>query len=529
MIKNITFNPGLLPINLGAAKLQQSSHTFVHYYDIEPIESEFNNLNQQHEKLTRMVSSELSYTTEMGNYDKVVKYLQEKINDKLSSVYYTQPKRSKRGLFNGLGTIAKAITGNLDDNDGIHFDKIIGQLQNNQDNIEKQIKMQYTINKDIILEFNNTVKNIAHNEQLINNRISELVDIIEDDFETSETLVTKDLFNQLIILYSTILNILQEIENSLTFCHLKTYHPSILSISDLYKELEKVSEHYGRQLPLELKLENMPNFQRLLSVDCKIESKRIIYFISIPINFDIDFELCYLLPIPSKTQEGYVTILPNNKYFLKSNNLVKSLDNPCIRGSVYQCPTQALNNNADECEIKLLQNEDTKLCQYINLEIPHNHLEIIPEINQILVVFPQEDVVKFQCPNDVENKRIDGIFLIEQNECNVIYKNEKVEFEQKSFGKPLFIDNLNVANFNITLPKSKIVLRNLKLNEITLNQLQPLEVETGIVHNIIIVSSFFSSFTLIGYILFLSLRKFKSLRSAQNPIIEEASKAYPDM
>lgn len=95
------------------------------------------------------------------------------MNDKLSGIYYRQPKRSRRGLFNGLGTIAKAITGNLDDNDGQQINRILGLFQNNQYNLEKQIEMQYTENNNIIQEFNNTVKNIEHNQQLVRIRINE--------------------------------------------------------------------------------------------------------------------------------------------------------------------------------------------------------------------------------------------------------------------------------------------------------------------------------------------------------------------
>lgn len=489
-------------------------------------------MNNQYAKLISIISKEPSYNTELGNYDRVIKYLQTRINDKLNGIYYHQPRRSKRGLFNEFGTIAKAITGNLDDNDGQRINQILGLLQNNQNNLEKQIEMQYTVNTNIIQEFNYTIKNIEHNQQLINNRINELTDIIEEDFETSETLVTKDLFNQMIILYNTVANILQDIENSVTFCYLKTYHPSILNTDELFQELEKISKHYGKQLPLELKPENMPQFKKMLSVNCKIEKTKIIYLLSIPINFDIDFELCYLLPIPSKSENGYVTIIPNNKYLLKSSQIVKSLDSPCIQNSVFQCPSSALNNNVEECEIQLLQNEDTTQCQYVNLEIPHNHLEVIPEINQLLVVFPQEDVVKFQCPNDVENKRMKGIFLIEQNDCKMIYKNENIEFEQKSNGKPLFIGNSDVINHNITLPKSKIVLRNLRLNDISINQMQPLEDEPSIV-NIIVslvfkVLSFFSSAILFGYFLHLGIKRFKLSHMSQTHNLE-ASTAYPDI
>lgn len=478
-----------------------------------------------------MISREITYTTELGNYDKVINYLKIRINDKLNSISYRQPNRIKRGIFNELGTFAKSITGNLDDNDGQKFDKILQLLQSNQNNLEKQIELQYTISNNIIQNFNNTIKNIAHNEGLIQNRINELSDIIEEEFETADTLITKDLFNQLTILYNTLLNILQDIENSLTFCYLKTYHPSILSTDDLYRELEKISEHYGRQLPLELKIENIPAFQRLLSINCKIEKKKIIYLISIPINFETDFELFYLFPIPSKTTHGYVTILPNNKYFLKSNQIVKSLDSSCIQDTVFQCPSTSLNNYADECEIKLLQNEDTSQCQYVNLEIPNNHVEVVPEINQLLIVFPQEDLVKIQCPNDIESKILEGIFLIEKNDCKILFKNNVIEFEVKSNAKPIFMDQLNIIDHKITNSRSKIVLRNLKLNEISPNQLQPIEDESNIVNSIISLVfkflSFTSSLTLIGYILFLVIKKIKMIRKHSIP--SEASKAYPDI
>uniref|UniRef100_A0A8D8R454 Uncharacterized protein n=1 Tax=Cacopsylla melanoneura TaxID=428564 RepID=A0A8D8R454_9HEMI len=109
------------------------------------------------------------------------------------------------------------------------------------------------------------------------------------------------------------------------------------------------------------------------------------------------------------------------------NHLVKSLDSICIQSRIFQCSSSQLNNNVEECELRLLQKEDTTQCQYVNLEIPRNYLEIIPEINQLLIVFPKEELIKFQCPSDKENKKLDGIFLIEQNDCKIIYKDEHIQ------------------------------------------------------------------------------------------------------
>uniref|UniRef100_A0A8D9BKZ6 Envelope protein n=1 Tax=Cacopsylla melanoneura TaxID=428564 RepID=A0A8D9BKZ6_9HEMI len=389
--------------------------------------------------------------------------------------------------------------------------------------------MQYTINNNVIKEFNKTIKNVEHNELILRTRIDELTEIIDESFEAVEILTAKDLYNQLIIMYNTLLNILQEIENSLTFCHLRTYHPSILTTDQLYEELKKISEHYGKKLPIELKMEKMPDLQRLISVDCRLENNKIIYLLSMPINFDIEFDLFYLLPIPSKSSKGYVTILPSNKYFLMYNHLVKSLDSICIQSRIFQCSSSQLNNNVEECELRLLQKEDTTQCQYVNLEIPRNYLEIIPEINQLLIVFPKEELIKFQCPSDKENKKLDGIFLIEQNDCKFIYKDEHIEFEQSSRGKPILIDSLNLADHNFTLSKSKIILRNLRLNEMTLNQLQPLENESNHVNILFYLTfkilSISCSILLIG---FFALLGFKFVKGSQK-LVSETSQAYPDI
>ena len=47
-------------------------------------------------------------------------------------------KRIKRGLINGLGSIIKSISGNLDQNDAEKYDNLIDQLKNNQKILQNQ-------------------------------------------------------------------------------------------------------------------------------------------------------------------------------------------------------------------------------------------------------------------------------------------------------------------------------------------------------------------------------------------------------
>ena len=162
---------------------------------------------------------------------------------------------------------------------------------------------------------------------------------------------------------------------------------------------------------------------------------------------------------------------------MKAGNIIRTLSDQCIQNNVFQCPSSLLTHYVNECEAELLRDEDTSHCQYVYLDIPRNHLELIPEINQLLVVFPQEETIKFQCPDNVETKNLQGIFLIEQKDCKIIRKGEPIEFNGESRGKPLLFDSVNLVNVN-TFAKSKMILRNLRINDISANQMQPLESNT---------------------------------------------------
>lgn len=99
-----------------------------------------------------------------------------------------------------------------------------------------------------------------HNELILKSRIMQLSQIITDTATHQDILFAKDLFNQLIILYNAILNTLQDVENSITFCKLNTMHPSIIKPKDLFLELQKISPHYKNKFPFELKQENVLDF-----------------------------------------------------------------------------------------------------------------------------------------------------------------------------------------------------------------------------------------------------------------------------
>lgn len=410
---------------------------------------------------------------EFDSYSKMIAYTKKLIDEKLVNIQPTQ-SRQKRGLINAMGSIVKTITGNLDAADGERYNKILKHLEDNQHVIQNQLKLQYSVNNGVIHSFNNTIQNIQHNEIHLKTKILDLHRIAKSQLQHQDILFGKDLYNQLLILFNTVLDVIREIENSITFCKLGTYHPSIMKTNDLYVELQRISTHYKNQLPFELKLENILDFEKIMKVNCKIELNRIVYFLSIPIDYDKEFELFYLAPVPTKFKSTFVTIIPDVKYLLKSNDVLKPLSDICTYSKLYHCASRLQLNHEATCERQLLLSKNISHCQYTELSIKRNHIEIIPEINQYLAVFPHVEKIVIECPQETETKVLHGIYLLKADTCKIIFDNHQLLFQDETHGSPLIIDRLPLEFQNAKPPELRIELKTLKLEDVPNNPAVPI-------------------------------------------------------
>lgn len=136
-------NLGILPILLGPAKLQRTSHNFLHYYDILPLTEQKQLTYRQEELIYFLAKSNTTHTKSVQTYEKILTTTEKEIREKL---LHLKAQRTKRGLVNGLGTLVNFFTGNLDHNDEKHFESAIKMIKNSEHNVETQIQEQYSIN-----------------------------------------------------------------------------------------------------------------------------------------------------------------------------------------------------------------------------------------------------------------------------------------------------------------------------------------------------------------------------------------------
>lgn len=439
---------------------------------------EYNILNNQYADLIIKINNSWHVNREIDNYNRIVKFMKNNVQNKMDNIKVNNiGNRFKRGILNGLGTIVKYISGNMDSSDNERISKILNHLKSNEKRLQEQLKIQYSVSHSLIKNFNNTVQSIKHNELILKSKILQLAVLVNQTMNREDMLFAKDIFQQLLTLYSSILNTLQDIENSVTFCKLGVMHPSIIRPVDLFQELLKISEEYKNQFPFEIKFENIFDIESVIKIHCQISNNQIIYFLSIPIDFEDDFNLYHLIPIPTKRESEFVTTIPNSKFILKSKNsqFVKSLRGICAQSKIYHCSNELLTNQNTSCEEQILLNEEPKSCKLTSLTIGENHLEIIPEINTYLAVFPTNENLEIQCKNQVETKTLSGIFLIKpSNDCELKYKMKTLQFQTSSSGQPLLMDPLHFTSISSRRPAFKINLETLNFKQIPLQPMLPI-------------------------------------------------------
>lgn len=520
---------------MGPAKLQKTKHTFLHYYDLQILFKQYHSLNTQYNHLKETITNDTR--NEFENNDKIIEFIQNSIDDKINHLIINpENARYKRGLVNGLGSIIKAVTGNLDAEDEKRYSKILDHLQNNQQKINNQLKHQYSVNQKLTEQFNKTLETIKQNENILKSKIEQLLHVVVGGALNQNKLFIHDIYTQFNTLFTMTLNVLQDIENSLTFCKLHVMHPSIIKSHDLFVELNKIYKYYNNELPLEPIPKNMPELEKMITVNCKLESDKIIYFIEIPVNYATEFNLFHLLPIPTKYQSEFVTVIPNKNYFLKSvDGHIKSLNGLCTKGNNYQCPNKINEVPDDSCEKNIILKNDNKNCQYIKINIKRNHIEVLEEVNQFVAVFPTPGTINSYCKQGDEVKNLQGIFLIQEDDCKIEFQNQILTFNNETYGKPIVLENYDIQLNMSHVPKIRVDLNTIQELKLPINKYEEInedEVTSNINYPIIIlyVLLIIISISLFAVYLQKRIRKSKSNQGPSKPrsSIEQSRPNLPD-
>lgn len=163
--------PSLLPFRLGPMTLITHYHTFLQYVNLDDIRDKVNLLHVQ----LQNYKSRLSNDTKLL-YELQMEYLSSKLDKVLTQLNSLEPSRAKRGLVDGLGSIIKYVTGNLDYLDAAKYNNAIKVLKDSQDKIESEFNSHISFSKEWMLQHNSVISQITENENKINLTLIQLLD-----------------------------------------------------------------------------------------------------------------------------------------------------------------------------------------------------------------------------------------------------------------------------------------------------------------------------------------------------------------
>lgn len=317
-----------------------------------------------------------SFKAEIVTHVSLLKQISDSVSLKFKEIFAGTSKynnRQKRGVFNGIGTVWKSITGNLDASDGEYFNNCINKVTKDEREIESLLKNQISVTTSVIKNFNNTIHKLKIDEETFNHdmiAIRSMILDIADQFSFYEAQIKiLEICESLMESYLFIKDTIDDILNAVSFARLKILHNTIISPADLTDSLNEISHSLQRN-NLPLPTHAISQYVNIIELEAFQIDTKIIFVLKIPLVDPETYTLYRLYPIPIlDNRTSLFHTLPTNKKYIAKND--DSLLYVTLR-------------NLDKC--KLLE-DNTKICSDV---IPYPidsdsicEAQLLKQVNQL--------------------------------------------------------------------------------------------------------------------------------------------------
>lgn len=459
-------NP-VLPIQLGNAKIIYNKHTFIHYINIVPIikqleniQTYFNNINNH---FIKIIDHPISYNGLVKSSLLRTEYLIKNIESKVQNLH--PHIRNKRGLINIIGKTQKWLFGTLDADDGERYNHAIDELQQNQENIVKELNLQISLSKNLIDNYNKTIFTLSRNQQ----KLEQSINMVESAFDSEINNLNNFIIFQNILFHinldcQNLINFVDNLEDAILFAKLNALHDSIISGSELKKMLDYLKDIYTeREIP---NFKNILNYYQILGTQVSFSSSKIIFAIHVPIVKPQTYSFHHLFPVIQKSQ----MIVPKYPYMARANQEVQFEESDCpLLEDTYYC--NEVFHPQDDCIIQVMDGLKANSCQILQIHLQEPIIEQITT-EEILIIPHKKERILAQC-------KMDQYIDLEAPTLVKIPKECQIRIGIKTFtndikinhGKPLILPELYIANFTSNIK----ILKTQNLSKINFDEIYKLK------------------------------------------------------
>ncbi|CAG9760242.1 unnamed protein product [Ceutorhynchus assimilis] len=388
--------------------------------------------------------------------------------------------RTKRGLVNAVGNVAKVLFGTLDENDAKHFNEILQKLETNQINMQHLLSEQTSIFENTILSLNSSNqanKQIFENlngkvnqiETFINDHIKGVIDNITsyENFalQFSEYFSLFELVSEQFQFYqSDLLNIILYAQNGIL-------HPLVLSPKRLINHLVKQSMYLpkGLSFPVPLYHHYSHDLYKTMHPNVFYSNYKLYFILYIPLVSDISYNIVKMTSLPIKvnndkhshifsfisSEHHYLVIdsLKRNYFFLDNNDLkdCSRIDNKYVCKEKYPLFLLPIHN---DCEA-LLYTHPQKIPESCEKRVSAIHKTIfikILKINSWIFVSPNDETLTIKCQNFEDSIRLNNSGILELAPHGIAFTSSvtlkpiDTKEANKSFINTIYFQNLDIKN-----------------------------------------------------------------------------------
>lgn len=309
-----------------------------------------------------------------------------------------------------MGSLIKILTGNLDHDDAIKFDKLIGDLRTQQRVTSKKIS--------IITEIMGSFANISEITKKISIQLDK--EIWEIRKLLNET-ISNQTSNRFIHIYSLFLHNFQmifvkldEIETTLAFSKLKTLHQSIIDADEFYAVLKNIEK--TEKLPYSVDYRNLFKIEQSVELKAYCKENQITFIVEIPLveSDTYDFYRVFPLPVINNLNKT-VLIIPKHPYLIANGSKTFSVYRRCqeLERSLFLCYEDAVVPEImmDTCVADLIKfTINTTSCTPVPVKIDEIKIELI-QPNRWILYSKVNTLLMIRCGNEVSRKYIRGTYI----------------------------------------------------------------------------------------------------------------------
>ncbi|XP_061724967.1 uncharacterized protein LOC133530906 [Cydia pomonella] len=445
-----------------------TEHVFLHYYELSSIKDSINSI----ESYIGIYLDYLKSADPLYFRDTSVMTTQIFLNDlntiysKFNALYAVHPKQ-KRGLINGLGSIIKSITGNLDHNDAHHYNQAIQTLQKNQNIIGNKLNSGISINKQMLESFNITLSTIISNENKIHTTLNEIItDVNMTNYHLSDYIKINCLCNMIKSNLRNILDFVTMLENAIAFSKLGITHHSVINFENIMFMSNVLTKLYHKQEMLTNENTELRDYYDIITCGSFYTDNRIVFALKFPIMYKNTYTYYHLFPTP--------TLIPPKPYMAMNGEKHQYMEEECKQfQETYYCEETSftLTSRPDDCIYSLiLKHEISANCQYTAITIDFELLQKLDDYHYTMTC-PQRTKSQLLC-DDEEIRFIQGTYLIEVPEgCSFTTASSSVKnYRNKIKGQTIKLISFQLSNITILNNAQP-----LKLERVPLEQLYKLQ------------------------------------------------------